>query len=314
MELQEAQDSQQAKHESAPISVAADLAPYVRAVIESQQPACRQTSYDNDASESLAIMALKHEHENRRRFLASAGPPGALRAGGASNLSGSTSASAASASAREAASIRHRLLHTLPELLLRQDRTASVALLLYKPPPPSTSLQLPSHPSSSVIGKRSIPLASGSSAPSSISHHHAESLRMMIQEGLTGVRWSRWSHPGLALRTWQRFFIRCIEANGGRSEGLWSEIARLWGPDAPETATTNGPRSLDTHPSHPGGGRGPSVPSTPAPTAALEAIPLAVAALCAATEEAGSGGAAGPRVEWALGRALEHLNLQGSNR
>ena len=312
MEHQEAQDSQQVKHESAPITVAADLVPYVRAVIESQQPVgpCRQTSYD-DASESLAIMALRHEHENRRRFLALAGPPGTLRAGGASSASGLTSASAASASAREAASIRHRLLHTLPELLLRQDRTASVTLLLYKPPLAS-SLQ-PSHPSSSVAGKRNIPPASGSSAHSSVTHQ-AESLRLMIQEGLTGVRWSQWSHPGLALRTWRRFFIRCIESNGGRSESLWSEIARLWGPEAPEATTATGPGSLDTYPSHPGGGRGPLVPSTPAPTAVLEAVPIAVAALCAATEEAGSGGAAGPRVEWALGKALEHMSLQGSNR
>ena len=178
--------------------------------------------------------------------------------------------------------------------------------MLYKPPSMSSTLQ-PSHPSKSIFGKRNIPASGSSQSPV----HHAESLRHMIQEGLTGVRWSQWSHPGLALRTWKCFFIRCIGSSGGRSESLWSEIARLWG-DAPEAAATAGPWSLDTHPSPPGERGGP-VPST-APTSVLEAVPLAVAALCSATEEAGSGGAAGPRVEWALGRALEHINLQGSNR
>jgi hypothetical protein len=209
--------------DSALTATPADLSGYVRAVLCTGAAAAGSGEAplvvpEPDASarreaEVLAVMALRHEHENRRRFLAisassssSAAAAAAAAIAGSSVAPGSQSSSAAgaaaAATAREAASVRHRLLQTLPAMLLRgQQAQAAPSLLLFTPPPPA-----------------SVASSGHSSRGSKAEQQHlrkaqravSEGFRLRLREGLSRLRWSEWTHPGPAAHAWFGFFTRCL--------------------------------------------------------------------------------------------------------
>ena len=304
--LQEEEQRGEEQQDSPPIPVAADLSEYVRALTSTGGSGGRQGEGEGDAAarsaaEGLAMMALRHEHDNRRRFMAASTSAAKAKAVTAPSASSSgASAAAAAVAAREAASIRHRLLHTLPDLLLKQAQPAT-SLLLYSPPAPASAQQHQPdahHSSSAATKQQQQQQQSRGSAASAASTTaaSADGFRLRLHDGLSRMQWADWSHPQLAMHTWGAFFGRWLACSGNQPEDIWQELAQSWGTEAGADPgrTSNAPLPSPE-----------TIITTPA--AVLETMPLAVAALCAVMGHAG----AGARMEWALGKVLEHIRPGG---
>ncbi|GAX85958.1 hypothetical protein CEUSTIGMA_g13374.t1 [Chlamydomonas eustigma] len=270
--------------------------------------------------EVLAGMALNYEHDNRRRLFLATGTDSTAAFSVSNTLQdsssmidssvlalthGLSSSSSSQPSIRDAASVVHRLVHTLPAQLLSSNThlnnkgilTTSVpALLLLDDPKPAASA---GSRATATTSKHDI--ASSRNQPEFVqtaSSHNKEDLkdfcafRSKLHLALTHHHLllhnsNDWWQEGLVLHTWSQFFNRWLQVCQCDVGSIWVEISLVWGAGQQQTmgphVVSLSSNRINQEPI--------STPMTSVnssiPLAVLEAAPFAAAALCLAGRRAG---------------------------